>query len=138
MIAKAFSEIDSSKGPLANFLLGFEELVKVPLVNLLFQLQAPNLNNGRMRSDQSKLLTAFFSLKLEGNWNANVFLTLYYGTNYEYGFIDDFELDREGQPAVVRGDLGAGVSVEKQVMVSEGELDLLLIADKDIFQLWSI
>lgn len=135
MVAQAFGQVDSCEGSLSYFLLRPEELMKISLVDLLFQLEAPNLNNGGMPRDESELLWAVLSFQLDSDWNSNIFFALYYGANYEYGFIDDFELDGEGQPAVVCGHLRVDVSIEKEVVVCEGELGFLLVAGEDVFEL---
>jgi hypothetical protein len=93
VVAQTFCEIDGCEGALSYFLLGLEELMKVSLVDLLFQLETPNLYNRWMRGDESELLRAFFSFKLNSNWDSDIFFALYYGANYEYGFIDDFKLN---------------------------------------------
>lgn len=112
--------------------------MKIPLVDLLFQLEAPDLHNGGMRCDESELFGAFFSFQLDGDWNSNIFFALYYGAKYEYGFIDDFELDGEGEFAVVRGHLRVDVSIEEEVVFGEGELRFFLVAGEDVFELSSV
>jgi hypothetical protein len=105
MVTQSFSKVDSREGSLSYFLLRLKELMKISLIDLLFQLEAPDLDNGGMCRDESELLGAVFSFQLDGNWNSDIFFALYYGANYEYGFIDDFKLDGEGEFAVVCGHL---------------------------------
>jgi hypothetical protein len=134
MITQSFREIDSSKGTLTNFLLCLKQLVKISLVNLLFQLETPNLNNRWMGSNESQLLSTLFSLQLDSDWNSKIFFSLYYGSIYEYRFVDDFKLKREGKRGVMRGDLRVDICVKKEEVFGEGELDFLLIANIDIFK----
>lgn len=112
--------------------------MKISLVDLLFQLETPNLYDRGMSCDESELLGAFFSFELDGNWNSNIFFALYYGVNYEYGFIDDFKLDGEGKLAVVCGDLRVDVSIEKEIAVGKGDLRFFLVAGEDVFELYSV
>ena len=42
---------------------------------------------------------------------------------YEVGFEDDLELEREGEPAEVRGVQGVGLRVQQQVLVGQRQLD---------------
>lgn len=135
MITQPFREIDSSKGSLSDFLLRLKQIVKISLVNLLFQLETPNLNNRWMGGNESQLLSTLFSLQFDSDWNSKIFFSLYYGSIYEYTFVDDFKLKREIKRGVMRGDLRIVVFVKKEKVFGEGELDFLLIANIDIFKL---
>ncbi len=77
MVTQAFCKIDSCEGSLSYFLLGLEQLMKISLVDLLFQLETPNLHNRWMRGDESELLGRLLSFKLDGNWDADIFFALY-------------------------------------------------------------
>ena len=48
VVAQALGQVDGREGSLADFLLGLEELVKISLVDLLFEFEAPGLGNGGM------------------------------------------------------------------------------------------
>jgi len=109
--------------------------MKISLVNLLFQLETPKIHNRTMRSNKSQLLGAPFSLQLNSYRDSKILFSLYYGSIYEYRFVDDFKLERKGKWGVVRGNVRVNIFVKKEEMFGEGELDFLLVANIDIFKL---
>jgi hypothetical protein len=62
MISKSLSEIYSCKSSFAYFFFCFKELVKIALVNSLFKLYGPKLNDGCMIGIEGKLFLATLPL----------------------------------------------------------------------------
>jgi hypothetical protein len=75
-----------------------------------------------------------FHSSLTAMRHSKIFFSLYYGSIYEYRFVDDFKLKREGKRGVMRGDLRVDIFVKKEEVFGEGELDFLFIANIDIFK----
>ena len=80
MVSQSLSEVYGSKGSLSDFLLGFEEFVKVALIDPFFELDGPQLHNGGVSGSEGKHFLTALSFELDGKGCAQLFLHLHEGS----------------------------------------------------------
>jgi hypothetical protein len=87
--------------------------MKVSLVDLLFQFQRPNLNQGGVISSKSKLLSAALSLEPKRGRYSNAWLI---GNR----LIDDLKLNIEGKLAEMSRRPAVRILCKNDIVVGEG------------------